>query len=119
MRITNQCPLRKRVDNHVLPSYQRRGTVGLELMQSCRMKSEGMTELQREALDPLEKPRQAGLSISAYARTHGIPGSGSTIGSFAYRSEHDLRAHLKLPVFQLLNPLFGTRRSSARFIRCY
>jgi hypothetical protein len=38
------------------------------------MKNEGMTELQREALDHLEKPRQEGLSISAYARTHGIPG---------------------------------------------
>ena len=37
------------------------------------MKNEGMTELQREALEHLEKARQEGLSISAYARTHGIP----------------------------------------------
>ena len=37
------------------------------------MKNDGMTELQREALEHLEKARQEGLSISAYARTHGIP----------------------------------------------
>jgi len=37
------------------------------------MKNEVMTELQREALEHLEKARQEGLSISAYARTHGIP----------------------------------------------
>jgi hypothetical protein len=32
-----------------------------------------MTELQRESLEHVEKARQEGLSISAYARTHGIP----------------------------------------------
>jgi hypothetical protein len=37
------------------------------------MKNEGMTELQLEALEHLENARQEGLSISAYARTHGIP----------------------------------------------
>jgi hypothetical protein len=37
------------------------------------MKNEGMTELQREALEHLGKARQEGLSISAYARAHGIP----------------------------------------------
>jgi len=37
------------------------------------MKNAGMTELQRQALEHLEKARQEGLSISAYARTHGIP----------------------------------------------
>jgi hypothetical protein len=37
------------------------------------MKNEGMTELQREALEHLQKAREEGLSISAYARKHGIP----------------------------------------------
>jgi len=37
------------------------------------MKSEGLTALQREALDHLEKARREGLSVSAYARAHGIP----------------------------------------------
>jgi hypothetical protein len=37
------------------------------------MKKEGMTELQRQALEHLEKARQEGLSISAYARKHEIP----------------------------------------------
>jgi hypothetical protein len=37
------------------------------------MKNEGLTALQREALDHLEKARQEGLSVSAYARAHGIP----------------------------------------------
>ena len=37
------------------------------------MKNEGMTELQRQALEHLGKARQEGLSISAYARAHGIP----------------------------------------------
>jgi len=37
------------------------------------MKNEGMTELQREALEHLGNARQEGLSISAYARAHGIP----------------------------------------------
>jgi hypothetical protein len=37
------------------------------------MKNEGVTEVQRESLEHLEKARQEGLSISAYARTHGIP----------------------------------------------
>ena len=37
------------------------------------MKNEGMTALQREALEHLGKARQQGLSISAYARAHGIP----------------------------------------------
>jgi hypothetical protein len=36
------------------------------------MKNEGMTELQRQALEHLGKARQEGLSISAYARAHGI-----------------------------------------------
>ena len=37
------------------------------------MKNEGMTELQREALEHLGKARREGSSISAYARAHGIP----------------------------------------------
>jgi hypothetical protein len=37
------------------------------------MKNEGMTELQRQALEHLGKARQEGLSISAYARAHEIP----------------------------------------------
>jgi hypothetical protein len=37
------------------------------------MKNEGMTELQRQAVEQLGKARQGGLSISAYARAHGIP----------------------------------------------
>lgn len=36
------------------------------------MKNEGMTELQRKAVEHFEKARQEGLSISAYSRTHGI-----------------------------------------------
>jgi hypothetical protein len=37
------------------------------------MKSVEMTELQRQVLEHLGKARQEGLSISAYARAHGIP----------------------------------------------
>ena len=37
------------------------------------MKNEGLTALQREALEHLEKARQEGLSVSAYARVHEIP----------------------------------------------
>jgi hypothetical protein len=37
------------------------------------MKNEGVTEVQRGSLEHLKKARQEGLSISAYARTHGIP----------------------------------------------
>ena len=37
------------------------------------MKNEGLTALQREALEHLEKARQEGLSVSAYARARGIP----------------------------------------------
>jgi hypothetical protein len=37
------------------------------------MKNEGLTALQREALEHLEKARREGLSVSAYARAHGIP----------------------------------------------
>jgi hypothetical protein len=37
------------------------------------MKTEGMTKLQREALEHVEKASQEGLSIGAYARAHEIP----------------------------------------------
>src|ERR1700689_4130567 len=42
-------------------------------MQRCEMKNEGMTELHRSALEDLDKARQEGVPVSAYARTHGIP----------------------------------------------
>jgi hypothetical protein len=37
------------------------------------MKSEEMTEIQRQSLEHLERARSEGLSIKAYARAHGIP----------------------------------------------
>jgi hypothetical protein len=37
------------------------------------MKSEKMTELQRQSLEHFEKARSEGLSIKAYAGAHGIP----------------------------------------------
>ena len=37
------------------------------------MKSEEMTEIQRQSLEHLERARREGLSVKAYARAHGIP----------------------------------------------
>jgi hypothetical protein len=36
------------------------------------MKSEEMTEIQRQSLEHLERARREGLSVKAYARAHGI-----------------------------------------------
>ncbi len=55
------------------------------------MKNEGMTELQRQALEHLGKARQEGLSISAYARAHGIPAQRILMPSLACGAEGHCR----------------------------
>ena len=53
------------------------------------MQNEEMTELQRQSLEHLERARGEGLSVSAYARAHGIPAQQiyDTVGRLRRRGD--------------------------------